>query len=417
MPIPISRRGFLAALAQMSASGIQRELFRASPAKGVAVLAYAYYARPSGGDMISIEQRWTRSDTIDVAYIRRSSDSGRTWSAPAEFRTGERRAEGMVRRHPMCGFVDVRTGRFIDFWVEGVLPTDNPLEGMRNWNIYYRVSRDGGRTFGRTYQVIQVGAEFGPNHPLPGVWTGKNAVMIGDVTCRPLTTPDGRILLPIQLTPLGADGQLFNPTGGYTYTDAAVVSGRWRGDQLEWEMSQLIKGDPARSTRGMVEPTIAFLDDSRLLMVLRGSNDKRPEIPSYRWVAFSSDGGRRWTTPEPWTFEQGQPFFSPSACSQLLRHSSGRLFWLGNITPENPHGNRPRFPLVIGEVDRGTGRLKSASVRTVDTLGAGEDPVLSLSNFYAREDRLTREIVVHMTRLFARSEGWAGDAYLYRIRL
>jgi hypothetical protein len=48
-------------------------------------------------------------------------------------------------------------------------------------------------------------------------------------------------------------------------------------------------------------------------------------------------------------------------------------------------------------------------------LQPGEDPILSLSNFYARVDRRTQEIAVHMTRLFARSEEWAGDAYLYRI--
>jgi hypothetical protein len=41
--------------------------------------------------------------------------------------------------------------------------------------------------------------------------------------------------------------------------------------------------------------------------------------------------------------------------------------------------------------------------------------VLSLSNFYAREDRRTRGIAVHMTRLFARPGGWAGDAYLHTV--
>jgi hypothetical protein len=85
---------------------------------------------------------------------------------------------------------------------------------------------------------------------------------------------------------------------------------------------------------------------------------------------------------------------------------------VGNITPENPRGTRPRYPVVIGEVDRRTGLLKHASVRRVDTLQEGEDPVLPLSNFYAREDRRTRDIAVHMTRLFAKPGGWAGDAYL-----
>jgi hypothetical protein len=404
----LSRRALLSAPAAFAEPMVRREVFLRSPTKGVAVMAYAFYTKPQGGDMLSIEQRWTRSDTIDIAYIRRSRDFGRTWTAPIEMRTGERRADGMLRRHPRCGFSDPHSGRYVEFWTEGVLPSDDPLEGLRNWNIYYRAD------FGPTRQVIHRGAEFDARHPLPGVWTGRNCVMLGDMTCIPVAAPDGRILLPVQITPLGQDGKLYNPGGGYTYTDAAVLGGRWRGDRLEWELSDLVKGDPARSTRGMVEPTIEFLQDGRLLMVLRGSNDKRPELPGYRWVSFSSDG-HRWSTPTPWTCDDGTSFFSPSSCSQLVRHSSGRLFWIGNITAENPRGNRPRYPMVIGEVDRRSGLLQRATVRIIDTLQPGEDPILSLSNFYAREDRRTRRLALHMTRLFAHPTGWAGDAYLYLI--
>ena len=414
-----TRRAFLATPALLvtgADSGIRREVFVSSPGKGIAVMAYAFYTEKRGGRMLSIEQRWTRSDTIDIAYLRRSNDHGRSWTTPDEIRTGERRPEGMLRRHPRAGFVCPATGRYIDLWTEGVLPSDDPLEGLRNWNIYYRVSSDGGRTFSEAQQVIHAGAEFSARHPLPGVWTGKNCVMLGDMTCTAVGAPGGRILLPVQVTPLDADGKLYNPTGGYTYTDAAVLIGQWRGNKLEWTMSSVVKGDPARSTRGMVEPTIEFLESDRLIMVLRGSNDKRPELPAHRWVSFS-DGGQRWSEPVPWTYEDGQAFFSPSSCSQLVRHSSGRLLWLGNLTPENPKGNRPRYPFVIGEVNRSSGLLIRSSVRTVDTLQLGEDPVLSLSNFYAREDRLTREIAVHMTRLFAFPNNWAGDAYLYRVRV
>lgn len=359
--------------------------------------------------MTSIEQHWTRSDTIDIAYLRRSRDHGTTWSAPEEMRTGERTADGMLRRHPHAGYIDP-AGRYIEFWTQGVLPTDDPLEGMRRWQIFYR-------TGGVTRQIIHAGKEFDAGHSLPGVFTGKNCVMLGDMPFAPLSMPDGRLLVPVQMSPLGDDGKLYNPTGAYTYTEVAVLQGRWHGGELIWEMGPVIKGDPARATRGMDEPTLQILKDGRLLMVLRGSNDRRPELPSYRWAAFSSDGGRHWTEPQPWTYEDGSSFFSPSACSQLLRHSSGRLFWLGNITPENPRGNRPRYPFVIGEVDRQTGLLQRASVQTVDTLQAGEDPVLSLSNFHAREDRRSGEVVVHMTRLFARPQLWAGDAYLYRVRI
>jgi hypothetical protein len=410
----LSRRALLAApavLARGADPGIRRELFLAAPGKGTAVLATAYYTKPKGVEMKSIEQRWSRSDTIDVAYIRHSKDNGKTWTAPEELRTGEKRPEGMWRRHPRAGFVDRGTGRYVEFWVEGVLPTDDPLEGMRQWNLFYSVNG------GPAKQIIHKGAEYNARHGLPGIYTGKNCVMLGDMPCVAVTARDGSILLPAIVTPVDADGKLYNPTGGYTYTDAAVLLGRWKGSELEWEMPEVVKGDPARATRGMDEPTLAFLTDGRVLMVLRGSNDKRYDLPSYRWVSYSSDGGRHWTKPTPWTYEDGSPFFSPSACSQLVEHSSGRLFWFGNITPENARGNRPRYPFVMGEVDKRSGLLKKASVRIVDTLQPGEDPIMSLSNFYAREDRQTRELVVHMTRLFAKPKEWVGDSNLYRVRV
>ena len=379
-------------------------------------MAYAFYTRPRGTEMLSIEERWSRSDTVDAIQVRWSSDNGRTWTDAGTRIAGEHGPQGMLRRHPRAGLADA-PDRYVEFWNEGTLASDDPLEGLRQWNIYYHVSRDGGRTFGPPVQVIHEGSEFHSLHPLPGVWTGKNCVMLGDVPCVPVALADGTILLPVEITPLAPDGTLYNPAGAYTYTDVAVVRGRWRGGTLYWRMSELVRGDPNRATRGMDEGTVEALDGGRLLMVMRGSNDRRPELPGYRWFTISADGGSRWEKPRPWTYQGGEPFFSPSSCSQLLRHSSGRLFWLGNVTPGNPRGNRPRYPFVIGEVDRRGGLLLRDSVRTVDTLQPGEDPILTLSNFFAREDRVTGEIAIHMTRLFARTDGWTGDAYLYRVQI
>lgn len=412
----LTRRAFLSAAAMRAAGpGIRTEVFLPSPGKGTAVLAYATYSRARGLEMISVEQRMSRSDTMDIAYLRRSADNGRTWSEPEARPTREARPGGTLRRHFRPGWVEPVTGRYLEFWIEGVLPSDDPLEGLRQWNLYYRISEDGGRTWSGAEQVIHEGGEYSSRHPLPGVYTGKNCVMLGDATSQPLAAGDGRILLPVQITPLAPDGSLYNPAGGYTYTDAAVLIGRWRGRRLLWTMSEPIQGDPKRSTRGMVEPTLGRLEGGRLIAVMRGSNDSRPELPSYKWVSYSSDGGRRWTKPEPWTYTDGEPFYSPSACSQLLHHSSGRLFWLGNITPVNPRGNRPRYPFVIGEVDRRSGLLLRDSVRLVDDRAPGESDLLTLSNFYAREDRQTQEVALHMTRLFAFPDGWVGDALLYRI--
>ena len=420
MSSQISRRTALAfpfahLLGETSPS-IRRELFMSSPGRGVAVMAYAFYTEQRGGSMVSLEERWSRSDTVDNAFVRRSRDDGENWGPAERVLTGKKRSAGTFRRHPRAGFVDAR-GRYIEFWNAGILATDDPLEGLRNWNVYYRVSKDGGRSFGRTRQIIHIGSDFHQRHPLPGVWTGKNCVMMGDVSCVPIDGPDGSILVPVQITPLGDDGKLANPGGGYTYTDAAVLRGRWRAGRIEWQLSELVRADPSRSTRGMDEGTLGILSGGRILMVLRGSNDRRPELPGYRWHSISSDAGQTWTPPQPWTYSNGERFFSPSSCSQLIRHTSGRLFWVGNIVPENPRGNRPRYPLLIGEVDRRSGLLQESSLRIIDTLQPAEDPLLSLSNFYVREDRRTGGLAIHMTRLFAGSGPWSGDAFLYRVQV
>lgn len=381
---------------------------------GTALWAYAYYTSARGLNLTSVEQRISRSDTIDVAYLRRSRDNGRTWSEPDEIKTGEKRPEGTWRKHLRSGIVDPASRKLVEFWIEGVLPTDDPLEGLRQWNIRYRVNGNGPEL-----DIIHEGSEYNAAHPLPGVWRGKNSAMIGDQACVPLASLDRRsILVPAMITPIDAQGRLFNPGGGYTYHDSVVLHGRAQGDgRYRWRMSDRVAGDPHRSTRGMDEPTLAWLRNGRLLMVMRGSNDRQPVLPSHRWVSLSSDRGFTWTKPEPWTYSNGDSFYSPSACSQLLAHSSGRLFWLGNITNENPRGNRPRYPFWIGEVDLDSGRIRKDSLRMIDNLAPGEDPILMLSNFYAREDRRTREIVLHMSRLFAKPDNWLGDAYEYRIRV
>ncbi len=419
----------MAAAGARAAEGaaIRREVFLASPRAGVAVLAASYYTQPSGGELISLHQLMSRSDTVDVAFLRTSRDHGRTWSEPAEVPTLEVRAGGKFRRALRGGVADAKTGRFVRFQIEGLLPTDDPLEGMRQWYVTYQVSADGGRTWPVNEQVIQRGTEFSPTHPLPGVWVGKNCVMVGDLASVPIVLADGTLVLPVIVSPLGPDGKYFNPGGGYTYTDAAVLRGRWRADagaegKLDWEMSALVKGDPERSTRGMDEPTVAPLADGRLLMLLRGSNGGKPALPGRRWVAWSSDAGRTWTKPEPWTYVDGGEFFSPSACSQLMPHSSGRLFWIGNIVPVNPTGNQPRTPIVIGEVDVTSGLLRRETVRVIDERKEGDSPLLALSNFSAREDRETGEIVVNLSRLFERSppepqRDWTSDAYLYRVQV
>jgi len=171
----------------------------------------------------------------------------------------------------------------------------------------------------------------------------------------------------------------------------------------------------------MIEPTIAQLKDGRILMVLRGSNQNKPELPGYKWAAYSSDGGRSWTAPVPWTYTDGSNFYSPSACSLLYRHPSGKLLWFGNISPRNPDGNAPRHPLVVGEVDEKTGLLIKDAVVPIIERGPNDTDEVKYSNFYVRQERKTGDMILHLSPL---GEGkridhqdMTANAMMYRIRL
>ena len=414
-------RGLAQASGPSALGPIRREIFVPSPQPGSSVNATSFYTRKTGMDLLSTHEIVKRSDTVEVAYIRYSSDNGRTWEDGEEFPTFGKRPGAKLRRSLRGAVVDPGTGRFLRFYNEAMLPTDNPLEGFWRWVVRCAISEDGGLTWYVDEEIICAGKEFNAAHPLPSVNIGHNAVMIGDQACKQIFLPDGTLLVPVIVSPVGPDGHYFNPGGGYTYSDAAVLRGRWAADgrHMEWELSQLVKIDPNLSTRGMDEPTVAELADGRLIMVIRGSNDKKPQLPGRRWVAYSKDQGRTWTQPQPWTYASGEAFFSPAAASQLITHSSGRLFWLGIILPENSTGNRPRYPFIIGEVDRRSGLLDKSSIRVVDNRAPGESVSLQLSSPSAREDRETGEIVVNQTRWSEFSKDanhdWTANAYLYHI--
>ncbi len=401
---------------------INRKVFVKSPDADTLVHSKAEYTRPSGGDMIRMTTTSTRSDTVDSCRVEHSLDHGRNWSPTLNLKTKLPHENGTLRRHPRTGLADPETGCYVHFMTEGVLPNDNPLEGLKNWYVRYRISDDGARTWKIDKPVVQVG-DYDTSHPLEGVWKGRNCCMIGDKTCCPIRTLGGQILMPVQITPIGPDGEYHNPGGGYTYHESGVLIGTWTADDdLRWEVSERVANDPERSTRGCLEPTIAQFPDGRILMVMRGSNrrsnDPERSMPGRKWYSISEDEGRTWSAIKPWGYDSDELFFSPSSCSQLLPHSNGKVYWIGNLTPENPHANGPRYPMVIGEVNPASLLLIEDSVTVIDDRKEDDSERLVLSNFHANEHRPTGQINLYMSRAFAKSRDKRGsDAYLYQIQL
>ncbi len=400
-----------------------REMFFDAP-EGMTAYATGYYTQATGLEMRCRRRLTNRSDVMTQsggdAY---SQDNGRTWgpwNEPTVEDVYNERFNGVAWVVP---WMDPVMGRLLHLGggnERAFYQSGKVVDVMKKYFLVYGVSVDGDRSLTVCERVIQKGEPYSQEHPLKNHWVGKNSAFMGDNGSRPIRTRAGRILVPFQYSHPGPDGEYLNPGGGYTFHDSAVLIGQWRDDlRIDWEVSEIVYGDPARSTRGFIEPTIAEMPDGRILMVLRGSNEKKEELPGYKWYCVSEDGGYRWSEVKPWGYTDGTAFYSPSSMSLLLSHSSGKTYWLGNICPENPRGSSPRYPIVIGQVDPKSMMLMRDTVAEIDTK-TSEDAVsglgeLYLSCFYGYEDRENGDIVVWMTRFFRQNKIFNGDAYVYRL--
>lgn len=340
-----------------------------------------------------------------------SEDNGKSWTKNRMMPDFSAGLPAGYRRSEVTSVLDPFTRRMVTIVnsldVKDLDPgIHEPPVAQKTYYLRYRVSDDAGKTWRFDDPVIQSGA-FNSQHPFPGIYIGKNSIYLGDRGSIPVVTRKGKILVPAQTTILGKDGELWNPGNGHTYTDVVVLIGTWTKEgKLSWEMSERVEGDPERSTRGMIEPTLTELNDGRLVMIMRGSNASRGSseyvLPSHKWISVSKNGGKSWTKPEPLEFENGKTLYSPSSMSALFKHSSGRYFWVGNMTEKNSEGNLPRWPLVFAELNPKTLKLIPSGILTVDTQKEEDKSRgrLDISHFSLLEDRQTKEIILTYPRSY-----------------
>jgi hypothetical protein len=155
-------------------------------------------------------------------------------------------------------------------------------------------------------------------------------------------------------------------------------------------------------------------------MVIRGSNDSRPETLGCKWLAFSTDRGESWSDPQPWMYDDGSPVESPASGSAIFRSiKTGKIYWMGNICTngEKAYANNPRSPLVIGEVQEEPFVVKKKSITVIDERSAGDSPAVQFSNFRYYQDRQTGDVVLFLSRFGERNaEDWKqADYYHYRV--
>jgi hypothetical protein len=312
---------------------------------------------------------------------------------------------------------DPASGLLVQLWLRQIT-----LSGVYHNFTYVRTSGDLGRTWSEPRQLTyEAGDPFDPQQPLKPTFLNHNESYLGNNV---LVRGDGSLV--VCLAHANAAGDPKNDQRPWRM-GSVLMLGKWsaEGRRYEWTPGARVEISPDHSARGLMEPEVAELRDGRLLVVWRGSthgwDGTVAKLPGHKFFSLSTDGGRTLTPCAVWTYDDGTRFYSPSSIHRMIRHSTtGKLYWIGNISPTPPAGNSPRYPLVIAEVDEEKAALRRSTVTVIDDRHSDQGPGVQFSNFSLHEDRETHSLVLHLTTYGqeADSADWAtADNYRYAVTL
>ena len=329
--------------------------------------------------------RQTRTVSMENDYpgntqYRVSRDNGHSWG---EWITGETAnfstmyAEDERMAYP-CGKVwnpvhkhYVATG-FSRYFLGGHKDAYRLLWGEGKSRFFdhqtIQISREGEQTpFSEHLVMYERGKAFDPENPRDPEHLERN----NGYANAPIVLKNGDIAVPVGVpvhvgcAMAGLDVRQVFPSCPTIHRCVVVARGTYNAEteRYDFTFSNPVILNDLRSSRGIDEPILAELESGRILLVMRGSNVQKPEwntriepgTPSFKWYAYSDDGGAHFTGAEPWHFDDCEVIYSGATCSSFRRSSkNGKLYWFGNIAPHTANGNWPRHPLQIVQVDENT---------------------------------------------------------------
>ena len=326
---------------------------------------------------------------------------------PREIETGMYRYEGLpgpskhnvsIARYP----IDCGDGRCIAAY-NVVMGIDDTAEGFVHYKIWYRISTDGGASWGDMKPWVQEGPEYSPRHPNRFVWVGKNGFVFA-LTAQPFTLlRNGNVFMPFFYSPIDDEGMYYNPLKASTFSWLACAMGTWNKARtdLTWEVTSDIRLDAEYSSRGLSETAAIELESTgHILMVMRGSNHVfTGRQRGGNWKVHSTDYGRTWSQVTPFTFSNGEDFYAPAQKSGLIRSGkTGKVYWIGHMSRMRPNGNVPRRPMVIAEVDEKRLGLRKETVTIIDDRKPDESEEFRTDFAAFVEDATTGRILVSLGR-------------------
>ncbi|MBO5883733.1 MAG: exo-alpha-sialidase [Clostridia bacterium] len=410
--------------------------------------AVAYSRRYTSHEGLECTQ--TRTVTVESDYpsvdtlYRMSKDNGRTWgewikkeksSFQWEFGNDEMigypcgKVWNPVHKHYVATwfsryFVDGHHEAYRTLWNDPKNKKCFDHQGIMIW-------KDGEEEpYANDLVKYEEGHDFDPKNPRDPEFLWNNNGFANS----PIVLKNGDIAVPVGVpvykgcAMAGLDVEKVFPSCPTIHRCVVVARGRFNTETERYDLTfsnPIILSD-LRSSRGIDEPILAELESGRILLVMRGSNVARPQwntriepgTPSFKWYAYSDDGGATFTTAEPWHFDDCEVIYSGATISNFMRSSkNGKLYWFGNVAPHTANGNWPRYPLHMAEVNETTGTLIKSTLTVIDTRREGETEYVQLSNFGIMEDRETLNFHLNLVKLgqYDRAKTYFCEGWEYEI--
>ncbi len=339
---------------------------------------------------------------------RASHDNGRTWSdfIPLQRVTRQLPGGGLVT-YPGKYTYDSNLKILYQTGMRRLFPGRELYDYQGHAYIDHSMILENGR---ETEMIYETGPSFDPENPFDSLYQITNRAYMGQQV---VVDKDGKAFFPLVCYRSGP-GNLVNQ-GGVVLMSRDPVSGQWSSSNQQYI-------SPNLSSRGLLEPDVAILNNGHLLIVCRGSNVKGQEhtshpdsLQSRKWFLLSSDGGKTLSPVSELRYDDGSRFYSPSSIHSFIRSSeNGKLYWVANITETEPVGNSPRYPLYIAEIDESIPAVKKSSLVMIDDRRENETERLQLSNFSLIENRENRDIEIYITKIGSVPDHfWQGAVYKY----
>ena len=384
---------------------------------------------PGYGDLLVATDLGDGSDSSVGIPLWRSTDDGEHFTR-----------EGDVERSYVCDFegswiksgygglyADEESGAIL-FLASDTYWRHGQYESIKRCRrLYYRLSFDNGHTWGDKIYIVQEGADdegrpYDRDHFLKDAVYGRNMAAI--ISPQALRASDGALLVSVQTQVVDGAGRMIEPAG-FGFYKAGALKARWRPETLDyaWTLGGYAQVKPSRSARGVFEPTFVHCGGSRHLMLMRGSNMRfQDTMPGTKFYAYSEDNGENWSSPRRLAYDDGGTLYASSSIPKVLRHSSGRVYYIGVINSENPDGNLPRHPLCIAELDPQRPCVLRDTVTPIDTerpfhaaQKAERHFPLDYSNHAVYEDARGRIVVLAPVRFDLRRYESVLNRYVIRV--